>query len=357
MLDRRAIAVQIALYFSSRRLERLLTCLRAQTCKNFDLYFYENSADPAEAERVRSILSGSGFDYHLSVGERNLGFTAHNELFSEHDLPYTLILNDDVWVSPDYVERLLALLETDSLCAAATGLILRWNGIGEPCASRDAQIDSAGLEYDCLGRVADRFSGVEFGHIESHLHLGRVFGVSCPAALFRSEAIEAVSPDKLPFDRTFFMYKEDVDLAIRLCRRGYQAMFDPAAIAFHERTVKDGSRSWKDRIMDERGRPLKLREQTYQNQWALYFYHWSFRLGIVDLAKTFWYEAKRSAALFFFGSPFAFFRAWKKILQSRAYAFRHRHQLREIGLPFIYLRTFTEVEMNEPIAVREKIKL
>src|SRR5262249_60016595 len=57
----------------------------------------------------------------------------------------------------------------------------------------------------------------------------RVFGASAAAAFYRRSAVLRVGA----FPESFGAYFEDVDLAFRLHRAGYQAVFEPAARVWH----------------------------------------------------------------------------------------------------------------------------
>ncbi|MDO8583816.1 MAG: glycosyltransferase [bacterium] len=333
-----ALAIQLVLYKSANELPPLLASLKAQTFQDWELFVFDNSCDQAASDASKLLLEQFGLPFQWTVGETNGGFISHNELFSQHQCPFTFIVNPDIELAPDHLERLMAHIQRDPALGAVTGLLLRKGGRGlDP--HDDAVVDAAGLDYVCLGHVTDRFAGRRLGEVRSLLQdVQPVIGVSGSAALFRSEALETSAADKLPFDNTFFMYKEDVDLALRLVRRGYRALLDPSALATHARAAKAGSLTWGERIRMERARPLQLRERMYQNQWSLYAYHLSWRLGFVDLLKTIWHEKKRSLSLFIFGSPAALFRTWGRLVRSRASLMRRRRQLEENGMPHVQLR-------------------
>ena len=68
----------------------------------------------------------------------------------------------------------------------------------------------------------------------------RVFGACAAAALYRREALEALVYQGEYFDSAFFMYKEDVDLAWRSLIYGWESLFVPSAIGWHERRGSGG---------------------------------------------------------------------------------------------------------------------
>jgi len=115
-------------------------------------------------------------------------------------------------------------------------------------------IDSAGIE---LGSHALR--PLDIGHGE--LDLGqfdkprKLFGPSATATLYRRNSLEALGTR--PFDEEFFAYYEDVDLAWRLGRAGYEHLYAPDAIVEHCRRGPDG-------------KPPALRARAFANRYLLW---------------------------------------------------------------------------------------
>jgi cellulose synthase/poly-beta-1,6-N-acetylglucosamine synthase-like glycosyltransferase len=66
--------------------------------------------------------------------------------------------------------------------------------------------------------------------------------VDGPVALYRRAALDDVAVPPGPhgevFDASFFAYKEDVDLAWRLRRRGWASCYEPRAVAHHVRSAR-----------------------------------------------------------------------------------------------------------------------
>jgi len=332
------VAVQVLLYKGSKYLPMLLRSLREQTFMDWRLYVCENSIDPAEAAKVKQLLDESDIAHHLFIAKENLGFAGgHNALFRMHESEFFLALNQDAYIEPKYLAACVTRFEREKNCASVTGLVYRWTvdpSIREPLTN-ETPIDTAGLEYRCLGNIVDRFAGVARGSVEVEIASpSELFGVSAAVAMYRRTAIVDVSPEQLPFDPSFFMYKEDVDLALRLKRKGFSAWFDPGAIAYHERSLKSSDNGIYGRIREERKRNRRIRIMSYRNQWMVYAYHWSFALGLRDILSTKFQEICRSI-LVFVASPVIYLHAWCVILQSLPQALKRRAALRKLGLRFM----------------------
>ena len=100
------------------------------------------------------------------------------------------------------------------------------------------------------------------------------------------------------------MYKEDVDLALRLKEAAFEAWYEPAAIAWHARGLKAET--------THASRPPALRKASYVNQWRVYKRHWKYT-SFGDKVKSIGFEILRSLRLLV-TSPSVFFSAWKTIL-------------------------------------------
>jgi GT2 family glycosyltransferase len=69
-----------------------------------------------------------------------------------------------------------------------------------------------------------------------YLRPRRVFGASASSAFYRRDALLRVGG----FPEAFGAYFEDVDVAFRLHRAGYQVMYEPAARVFHRGSASHG---------------------------------------------------------------------------------------------------------------------
>lgn len=279
------LVIQIALYHGSQYLHPLLRSLESQAISDIEVLFYENSCDASELAKVRVHLANFSLPYRLIVGESNLGFGAHNELYCMTDAPFVLVLNQDAYLAPDCLQKMLATVEADTTIASATPLVLRW--YDEPTD----EIDTVGLDYVCLGMVRD--SRRLITGIRDHAGI-QVWGVSGAVALYRRASVDVARGDGNLFDPRFFMYKEDVELAFRLHQEGMKAVCVSDARAYHVRAIREAPRGLLNRILAERKRPKHLRVAAYRNQWRIYQMHWH-EITLKDKLLTIRYEFARTA--------------------------------------------------------------
>jgi GT2 family glycosyltransferase len=230
---------------------RALASCREQRGPSVEIVVIDNGSRPAERERVARDFPG----VRVVSFSRNRGFAAGaNEGIARTRSPFVLLLNNDAWLEPDYLDRLLTLLVGRGDAAAAQGLVLSADG---------ERVDSAGFGWTERGEAVP----LHFGEARSAVPPApfEVAGISATAALYRREAIEAVAPDGHFFDEDFFAYYEDVDASLRLISRGYRLLCEPGAIARHE-----GSRTG-------RRTPLRRAVWTARNRWATLRRHYDVR--------------------------------------------------------------------------------
>jgi GT2 family glycosyltransferase len=297
------LAVQIIPYKSSREIAPLLASLRQQTLKDFEVWFYDTSEDAADSAASRALVEQAGLNSHYIVAEKNIGFAGgHEAMFHLHDAPLVMLLNYDAKLEPKYLEEVVRRMESDPKIGSVTGLVYRWREDGKH------MVDTAGLEYKCLGKIVDRFAGETVP--DQELQAREVFGVSGAIGLYRRSAVEKAGG---LFDPSWFMYKEDADLAIRLRRAGFTAWLEPQAVAWHKRGLKEEERGIVARLKNERARPARLRQYSYVNQWRIYQRYWK-SIGWKDRLDTVRAEFLRSAMVFL-ASPKVFAGAWRVILR------------------------------------------
>ncbi|MEK7473693.1 MAG: glycosyltransferase family 2 protein [Patescibacteria group bacterium] len=289
------LAIQVITHHSSKHLAPLLESLKAQTFQEFEMWFLDNSENRDEAELSRAQVVSSGLRHTFIVNETNTGFAGgHQAMFLSHEAPFVMLLNDDATLAPEYLERVMRRIESDPKIGSITGLVLRSDGV---------TIDTTGLEYKCLAQIVDRFAGCQMSNVRSQMYSEEVFGVSGAIGLYRRSAVEKAGG---LFGPKWFMYKEDVDLALRLRNAGFVSWFEPEAIAWHARGVKAGSSHAK--------RPVILRKSSYVNQWRVYRRHWK-GTSFGDKLRSIGFELLRSAHLLIM-APKIFFEAWRELLSS-----------------------------------------
>ena len=133
--------------------------------------------------------------------------------------PYVLLLNNDVELAPDYLEKLVKTLDADETLGFATGKLLR--------ASEPTLLDGAG-DAMLLAGASYRLGHLDpdQGQFDERMPLLSACGA---AVLYRSKAFLLCGA----LDADFFAYLDDLDLALRTHLIGYRGVYVPDAVAYH----------------------------------------------------------------------------------------------------------------------------
>jgi GT2 family glycosyltransferase/glycosyltransferase involved in cell wall biosynthesis len=135
------------------------------------------------------------------------------------------LVNTDVVLAPDWLERMSRALDSDPQAAAVACKMV---DLSDPRRLYDTG-DVMRRDGACVQR--GRFE-LDDGRFDEP---GEVFGACAGAGLYRRSAVLAVGG----FDERFFAYIEDVDLALRLRLAGWRCRYEPA-VARH---ASEGSSS------------------------------------------------------------------------------------------------------------------
>lgn len=157
----------------------------------------------------------------------NLGFAGgYNRAMQSIESPFVCLLNSDVEVSDGWIESpLQRLLETPRLAAVQPKILSYKEPTSfEYAGAAGGFLDKHGYPF-CRGRL--------FGTLEKDCHQydqsTSIMWASGAALFIRKETFLEVGG----FDPFFFSHMEEIDLAWRLHRAGYDLIFDPTSVVFH----------------------------------------------------------------------------------------------------------------------------
>ena len=221
------VAVALANWNGMQYIGRCLDSVFAQTCAPREVVIVDNGSTDGSAEWVAEHYDA----VLLQRNETNLGFASgYNQAIAACSQPFVLILNIDVFLAPDFIERTLGDLVAHPQVGAVTGRVYQqatdeWLNSGFFLRPQIRTEHSANLE------VAEA-----------------VFGCSGALILFRRAMLEDIRVGDQYFDENYFSYGEDIDLAWRAQLLGWRARFAPQAHAHH---VGSGSSGGQMRFVDK----------------------------------------------------------------------------------------------------------
>lgn len=219
----KSVAAVILNYNTRNYLEQFLPAVLKTQYANFRVVVIDN----ASTDDSVAFMQSSYPDIQLVVLDKNYGFAGgYNVGLKEVQADYYILLNSDVEVTPNWVEPIIRVMESDSQIAAAQPKLrsYREGHLFEYAGAAGGFIDSLGYPF-CRGRV---FSHCEQDHGQ-HDSPREVFWASGAAMFIRRSLWEEVGG----LDADYFAHMEEIDLCWRLKNRGYKIMAVPESVVYH----------------------------------------------------------------------------------------------------------------------------
>jgi len=294
------VSIQIVTWNSLKFLPDCLKSIFDQTYKDFSVLIIDNASNDGIIEFVKTNYP----EVNILRNNKNLGFAiAHNQgmkLFESY--PYILVINPDIILEKDWLEKILLAVEKDKKIGAAGGKLLKIY-TSEPEINEKVKtkiIDSTGLKIFRSRRVVDRGEGeLDQGQYDKK---EEVFGLSAACVLYRRQALEDIKLKIYEecFDKDFFVYKEDIDLSYRLRWRGWKIVYCPEAIAYHHRQISGGKNKILEIIKKRKERSSLIKHLSYRNHLFVLTKNESFINFLKDLPWILFYELKKFFYILFF---------------------------------------------------------
>jgi GT2 family glycosyltransferase len=256
-----AIIIVVALNLAEETIENTLVSVEEQSHHCHHTFVVGNAASSRTKELVGKFISDD-LEF-LDFGD-NHGFCYANNIGLQRVVDaykYVLLLNPDVVLPADFLASALDYLESAvGENVGAVGPKLLWYDLA--ANSRTTRIDSTGIFQTRVGKWYDRGQGEQdMGHYDSD-GSDAVVPAICGAAMFcRTSVLKKVQlSDGEFFRNSFFMYKDDIDLSLRIAATGYLVKYNSNLVAWH-------CRGWKGRIaMSRRAKLISARNEFVINR-------------------------------------------------------------------------------------------
>ena len=247
------VAAIVVSHNSEQTLER---CIQGLTTQDYPL------------ESIILVDSGSSdqkFISHLQekypfelVFSKNIGFSKSNNLGYEKvkpDIDFVIFVNPDLFLPLSFVTEALKLCD-DTAIGMLSGKLLSYDLEQD---KPNGRLDSTGIKRTWFGRWYDRGQGE---HDHGQYEDSESMPALCGALLFcRKKALNSF--DGVVFDPDFFLYKEDIELSLRMRKSGWKLLYHPVLSAYH-------CRGWQN----ERSKmSYELRELAAKSELLLYKKH------------------------------------------------------------------------------------
>jgi GT2 family glycosyltransferase len=223
-------SIVIVNYNGGSKLERCVESLFRLT-RNFQLIVVDNGSNDGSA----SLIAQQFPKVNVVRNRENLGFAKASNIGIRMAIArWVVLLNPDTRVTSDWLDNLLKSADAADMVGIVTPKLLRIDG---------RTIDSTGLLFDFkTGRSRDRGSGdLDVGQydVEAQMH-------SCCFACvaIKREVLEGTGL----LDEKMVLYFEDLDYCLRARVGGWNVLYTPKSVVFHERggvTPRSATRAQK----------------------------------------------------------------------------------------------------------------
>lgn len=184
-------------------------------------------ADNGSTDHSIDILREKFPSVRILPFRENYGFAeGYNRAIQQIETPYVLLLNDDVEVTPHWLQPLLAFMNHHPEVAACQPKILSetQRELFEYAGACGGFIDHLGYPY-CRGRI--------FNHVEKdrgqYDQVCPIFWATGAALLVRTDVFRKEGG----LDKRFFAHMEEIDFCWRLRSRNYGIYCIPQSTVYH----------------------------------------------------------------------------------------------------------------------------
>ena len=184
-------------------------------------------ADNASSDGSLSFVEKHFPTVKLIDNEENCGFAGgYNKALKHLKEEFFVLLNSDVEVTPNWLEPVISLFDSDKQIAAIQPKILSYHNKEhfEYAGAAGGFIDKNGFPF-CRGRIFDSLEN-DNGQYDS---VTEIFWATGACLFIRKEVYEELDG----LDADFFAHMEEIDLCWRTKRAGYKIMVQPKSVVYH----------------------------------------------------------------------------------------------------------------------------
>lgn len=218
-----SVAIVILNYNGRSFLQQFLPSVLASTYPNKKIIV----ADNASTDDSIQLLQHNFPAVQILLNLNNDGFAGgYNWALQKVKADYYVLLNSDVEVTPNWIEPIIELMETDTTIAACQPKILSWHNKTqfEYAGACGGYIDSLGYPFN-RGRVFDVCEQDQ----QQYNTPQKIFWATGAAMFVRSTIFHQLNG----FDASFFAHMEEIDLCWRMQLAGYNIYVQPLSTVYH----------------------------------------------------------------------------------------------------------------------------
>jgi len=250
-----SVVVSIVSFNGKAFLQRCLDDVFSQTYRPIEVCLLDNASEDGTVDFVAKNFPAT----KIISSKVNLGFGAgHNVIIRQARSTFVLVLNQDAFLSPTFLEELVTALRARPDVGIAGGKLYSLRK-AEPNTEMGEVIDMTWLDIEKKRRQ------VCYAHSQPDKGQPAVptlaFAMDGAAMLLRRTMLEEIEINGEYYDEDFFAGKEDLDISWRAQLCGWKCLYVPSAIGHHFRTFTP-----KDRRSEISG---VLRAGSVRNRYLL----------------------------------------------------------------------------------------
>lgn len=218
-----SVGVVILNYNGRNFLEKFLPSVLSSTYSNTTIYVADNGSTDDSVKWISQQYPNIAL---IQISE-NFGFAeGYNRALKEVNTDYYVLLNSDVKVSPQWIDPVIQLMESDSNIGICQPKLLSYadKSILEYAGAAGGWVDMFGYPF-ARGRVFDTVEK-DIGQYDDNVP---VFWASGAALFIKRKVWEETGG----FDGYLFAHQEEIDLCWRAQLAGYKVYYCHESIVYH----------------------------------------------------------------------------------------------------------------------------
>jgi len=266
------VTISLLNYNKKKYLKKCLESILNQSHKDLEIFLIDNASTDDSQTIFKEIINNSKIRDTLGPlasisainNQKNIGYSGgHNLAIQKSTGDFILCLNPDIYLDKDYIKNTLKLFRINPKIGAITGKLYKWK------FKQDRKTD---IIDSCGHQILKSHRIIEWGSNQidsSKFRTQKVFSISGAAPIYRKSALEKIEYNNQFFDKTFFAYKEDIDLSWRLLHAGYENWLDAKAKAWHDRWQTGTGDSSKKTRNQRKKKSALINQLSYRNHFIL----------------------------------------------------------------------------------------
>lgn len=267
------VSIIILTFNSIKFIKPCLDAVFAQDYQNFEVIIVDNGSNDGTVNLIKSNYP----QIRLIENRKNLGTAkARNQAIEIARGKWILTVDCDIILKKGFLNNIMSFVkESEDSIGMFQPKILRMD---------KRTIYSCGIYLSKLRRFYDIGKDkIDNGKFNTSKY---IFGACSATALYKRQMLEEIKEDTGHFDERFFFLVEDVDLAWRAQRKGWEALFCPSAVCYHFGNSSHYGKKFRQYL-------------CFRNRYLMIFKNMSFGGKMKLTILSFWYEIFRFLYLLF----------------------------------------------------------